>query len=170
MGVICYVLSKHINLKDINAKDLQLVKLDDYDRKIINALQSNGRLSNIDVAGLVNLSHSSCSRRIARLEGEGVIVGYRALTDRQKLGLSVRAYCGVIRDADVGWKELADNLAKIEGVVSVFAVSGDVDLMLEIVARDMEHYSQVVLRDVFDTKGVNATRSSFVLAEVKSLY
>jgi Lrp/AsnC family leucine-responsive transcriptional regulator len=170
IDLIYYVFSKYINLKDINAKDLQLVKLDDYDRKIINALQSNGRLSNIDVAGLVNLSHSSCSRRIARLEGNGVIVGYRALTDRQKLGLSVRAYCGVIRDSDVGWKELADNLAKIEGVVSVFAVSGDVDLMLEIVARDMEHYSQVVLRDVFDTKGVNATRSSFVLAEVKSLY
>ena len=147
-----------------------MVKLDDFDRKIIAALQTNGRLSNIEVAGLVGLSHSSCSRRIARLEREGVIVGYRALTDRQKLGLSVRAYCGVIRDAGVGWEELAHELAKIEGVVSVFAVSGEVDLMLEIVARDMQHYSQVVLQDVFNTKGVNATRSSFVLEEVKSLY
>ena len=147
-----------------------MVKLDDFDRKIIAALQANGRLSNIDVAGLVNLSHSSCSRRIARLEREGVIVGYRALTDRQKVGLSVRAFCGVVRDADVGWEKLAHKLAKIEGVVSVFAVSGEVDLMVEIVARDMRHYSQVVLRDVFDTKGVNATRSSFVLEEVKSIY
>ena len=147
-----------------------MVKLDDSDRKIITALQKNGRISNIEVAGIVNLSHSSCSRRIARLEREGVIVGYRALTDRQKLGLTVRAYCGVVREADVGWETLANDLATIDGVVSVFAVSGDVDLMLEIVARDMEHYSQVVLRDVFDTKGVNATRSSFVLAEVKSIY
>ena len=147
-----------------------MTKIDDYDRKIIAALQSNGRLSNIDVAQRVNLSHSSCSRRIARLEREGVIMGYRALTDRQKLGLSVRAYCGVIREADVGWEELANNLAKIEGVVSVFAVSGEVDLMLEIVARDMQHYSQVVLQDVFNAEGVSATRSSFVLAEVKSLY
>ena len=48
--------------------------------------------------------------------------------------------------------------------------SGDVDLMIEIVARDMQHYSQVVLRDVFNTKGVNATRSSFVLEEIKSIY
>jgi len=76
----------------------------------------------------------------------------------------------VIRDAAVGWKELADRLAKIEGVVSVFAVSGEVDLMLEIVARDMQHYSQVVLQDVFNAQGVSATRSSFVLAEVKSIY
>lgn len=152
------------------AKVLHMTKLDDYDRKIIAALQAKGRLSNIDVAKVVNLTHSSCSRRISRLEREGVIVGYRALTDRQKLGLSVRAYCGVIREANVGWAELAHNLAKIEGVVSVFAVSGEVDLMLEIVARDMQHYSQVVLQDVFNTEGVSATRSSFVLEEVKSIY
>lgn len=147
-----------------------MAKLDEFDRKIIDALQGNARLSNIDVAERVGLSHSSCSRRIARLEREGVIVGYRALTDRQKLGLSVRAYCGVVRDAQVGWEELAKNLATIDGVVSVFAVSGDVDLMLEIVARDMQHYSQVVLQDVFNTRGVAATRSSFVLSEVKSIY
>ena len=147
-----------------------MTKIDDYDRKIIAALQASGRLSNIEIAERVNLSHSSCSRRIARLEREGVIVGYRALTDRQKLGLSVRAYCGVIREAELGWEEVAHALATIEGVVSVFAVSGDVDLMLEIVARDMQHYSQVVLKDVFNTKGVSATRSSFILEEVKSIY
>ena len=147
-----------------------MARLDDFDLKIVAALQGNGRLTNIEVAEIVGLSHSSCSRRIARLERDGVIVGYRALTDRQKIGLSVRAYCGVIRDPEMPWEVLAHDLAKIEGVVSVFAVSGDVDIMLEIVARDMEHYSQVVLKDVFHTKGVNATRSSFVLAEVKSLY
>ncbi len=147
-----------------------MTKFDEFDRKIVDALQANGRLSNIDVAKWVGLSHSSCSRRIARLERDGVIVGYRALTDRKKLGLSVRAFCGVLRDANVGWEELANDLARIEGVVSVVAVSGEVDLMLEIVAVDMEHYSQVVLQDVFNTKGVNATRSSFVLAEVKSIY
>lgn len=146
------------------------MKIDDFDRKIVAALQNNGRLSNIEIAEIVGLSHSSCSRRITRLEKDGVIVGYRALTDRTKLGLTVRAYCGVLRDAAVGWQELARNLAEVEGVVSVFAVSGEVDLMLEIVARDMQHYSQVVLQDVFNTPGVGATHSSFVLEEVKSLY
>ena len=147
-----------------------MIKLDDYDRKIIAALQSNGRLSNIDAAKCVNLSHSSCSRSIAHLEREGVIVGYRALTDRQKLGLPIRVYCGVVREADVSREVLANDLAKIESVFSLFAVSGEVDLMLEIVARDMAHYSQALLRDVIDFKGVNATRSFFVLAEVISNY
>lgn len=145
-------------------------KIDDIDRKIIAILQTNGRLSNIEIADKVALSHSSCSRRITRLEKEGVILGYRALIDRHKLGLSVRAYCGVIRDSGTGWDELAQSLSSIDGVISVFAVSGDVDLMLEIVARDMQHYSHVVLRDVANTVGVSATRSSFVLEELKSIY
>jgi Lrp/AsnC family leucine-responsive transcriptional regulator len=77
----------------------------------------------------------------------------------------------VIRDVASGvGGDCARPRQEIEGVVSVFAVSGEVDLMLEIVARDMQHYSQVVLRDVFDTKGVSATRSSFVLEEIKSIY
>ena len=147
-----------------------MYQIDEFDRKIIAALQENGRLSNLEIAERIGLSHSSCSRRISRLEKENIIVGYRALTDRHKLGFTVRAYCGVLRDVNTGWDELADRLAEIEGVVSVFAVSGDVDIMLEIVARDMQHYSNVVLKDVFNTTGVAATRSSFVLEEIKSLY
>ena len=145
-------------------------KLDEYDRKIIRGLQANGRLTNIEVAELVGLSHSSCSRRIARLEKEGVIVGYRALTNRNKLGLTVRAYCGVIRDVHTKWDTLARDLSTVAGVVSVMAVSGEVDLMLEIVARDMQHYSQVVLRDISKIQGVNGTRSTFVLEEIKSIF
>lgn len=147
-----------------------MTKLDDIDQKILVALQDNGRLSNIEVAERVGLSHSSCSRRIARLERDGVILGYRALTDRQQMGFTVRAYCGVIRDPDISWEVVAQKLAEVEGVVSVTAVSGDVDLMLEIVARDMQHYSLVVLHQLSNIKGVSATRSSFVLEEVKSIY
>ena len=147
-----------------------MAELDEFDRKIIAALQENGRLTNMEVAGMVNLSHSSCSRRIARLERDEVITGYRALTNRARLGLTVRAYCGIVRDSKVGWKELAERLARIDGVVSVFAVTGEADIMLEIVAKDMQHYSQAVLRDVLGIEGVSATRSSFILEEVKSLY
>jgi Lrp/AsnC family leucine-responsive transcriptional regulator len=147
-----------------------MAKLDDIDLRILAALQENGRLSNIELAERVGLSHSSCSRRITRLERDGVILGYRALTDRQQMGLTVRAYCGVIREPDTGWEEVARELAELDGVVSVSAVSGDVDLMLEIVARDMQHYSTVVLRKLSKIKGVSATRSSFVLEEIKSLY
>ena len=153
-----------------NAKVVHMTNLDEFDLKIVAALQENGRLTNIEVAGMVGLSHSSCSRRISRMEREGIITGYRALTDRLRLGFTVRAFCGVIRHQEVGWEELSRNLADIEGVVSVFVVSGEVDLILEIVTRDMLDYSNVVLHKVLETKGVTAARSSFVLDEIKSLY
>lgn len=145
-------------------------ELDPFDREIISALQDNGRLTNVEVAEIVGLSHSSCSRRIARLERDGIITGYRALTDRLRLGLSVRAFCGIERTTMVDWDSLAAQLAQIDGVVSVFTMSGEADLMVEVVARDMQHFSEIILRQINMTKGVGATRSSFVMAEVKSLY
>lgn len=144
--------------------------LDDHDRKIIGALQDNARLTNMEVAERVGLSHSSCSRRISKLEKNGVILGYRTRTDRNKLGLTVRAYCGIMRDKHTPWDKLAADLMKVRGVISLAAVSGDVDLMLEIVARDMQDYSQVVLRDITQIEGVNGTHSTFVLEEIKSIY
>lgn len=144
--------------------------LDTYDMKILDALRVNGRLSNVEVADMVGLSHSSCSRRISRLEKSGVICGYRALTNRTKIGLTVRAYCGVIRDPKTKWDELARELVNIEGVVSIMAVSGDTDIMLEIIAKDMQHYSDVILQDISSIKGISGTHSSFVLKEVKSIF
>lgn len=144
--------------------------IDETDKKIIKLLQNNGRLSNIEIAEMVNLSHSSCSRRISRLEKDNYITGYRALSNRKKLGYSIRAFCGVIRESHVPWKDLADRLSDNEYVVSVFAVSGEVDILLEIIAEDMKQFSDVILKDIFDTPGVSATRSTFVLDEVKSLY
>ena len=144
--------------------------MDDLDRILVEALQADGRLTNQELAVRVGLTHSSVSRRLNRLERDGVITGYRALTNRHRLGLSVRAFCSVVRSASVTWENLAREMAEIEGVVSVFAVSGEADLLLEIVARDMQSYAQVVLRTILEVEGVTATRSSFVLEEMKSLY
>lgn len=144
--------------------------LDEFDKKIISALQEDGRLSNLDVAKIVGLSHSSCSRRISKMIREGVITGCRMLTDRKKLGLSVRAYCGIIRDAGTNLDKIANELALIDGVVSVFGFSGDVDLMIEVVAKNMDQFSDVIMRKIYEIEGVKATRSSFVLAEFKSIY
>ena len=94
----------------MSAKGLQMPSIDALDRRIVEVLQRDGRASNVEVARQVGLSHSACSRRIARLERDGVIRGYRALTDRFALGMSVRAFCGVVREPDVGWEDLAQRL------------------------------------------------------------
>lgn len=69
--------------------------LDAPDRKILSALQADGRLSNVELAGRIGLSQSPCSRRVRRLEQEGVIEGYRAVLGRQKLGLGLTVFVGV---------------------------------------------------------------------------
>lgn len=71
------------------------VELDAIDRRILAILQENGRLSNQEIAERVNLSPSPCLRRIRRLEEIGVITGYVALLDPQKLGLDLLAYVSV---------------------------------------------------------------------------
>ena len=74
---------------------MALVELDAIDRRILAILQENGRLSNQELAERVNLSPSPCLRRIRRLEEIGVITGYVALLDPQKLGLDLLAYVSV---------------------------------------------------------------------------
>jgi len=78
------------------------------------------------------LSHSSCSRRIVCLEKENYIIGYGTLTNREKLGYWVRVLCGTIRETHTPWNILLVNLEENDDVESVFAVSGNVDILLEI--------------------------------------
>ena len=70
-------------------------ELDAIDRRILAILQENGRLSNQEIAERINLSPSPCLRRIRRLEESGVIRGYVALLDAQRLGLDLLAYVSV---------------------------------------------------------------------------
>lgn len=144
--------------------------IDETDRAIIAALQVNARLTNQELADLSGVSHSSCSRRIRRLEEVGAIRGYRAQVDRDKLGLTIRAFVGVVRKSSVRWTEVASRLADIDGVVGCYVMSGDHDVLLEIVATTMKDYSETVLEKVLATEGVEATRSSFVFKEVTSSF
>lgn len=143
------------------------MELDQFDRQIIEALQRNARLSNLELAGRIALSHSAISRRIKRLEDAGVIKGYSARIDREAAGESVRAFVGVAREPSVPAMEVAEALRKIAGVASCWIVSGDYDVMIELAARDMAAFSAVMLDQVQTAKGVAATRSMLVLSTLK---
>jgi Lrp/AsnC family leucine-responsive transcriptional regulator len=104
------------------------------------------------------------------MERDGVIQGYRAVVDRDAVGLHVRAYCGILRSPDVPWDQVTEALGAVDGVVSVLVVTGEADLLVEILARDMRHYAEVVLQRILSIPGVTASRSSFVLSEMKSSY
>lgn len=143
------------------------MELDQFDRQILEALQGNARLSNLELAQRIALSHSAISRRIKRLEDEGVIRGYSARIDREATGESVRAFVGVARQPTVPAMDVAEALKKMPGVASCWIISGDYDVMIEIAARDMAAFSSIMLDHVQTARGVAATRSMLVLSALK---
>lgn len=143
------------------------MSLDDFDRSILGVLKRDARASNVEIAAAVGLSHSAVSRRLRRLEEEGVIRGYRVLVDAAAAGIGARAFVSVGRSPDVPAADLARELAKIDEVEGVWILSGDFDVMAEIAAQDMAHYARVMLERVQTIPGVAATRSMFVLATAR---
>lgn len=143
------------------------IEIDEFDRAIISALRENARLSNLELAGRIALSHSAISRRIKRLEEAGVIRGYRAIIDPSVVGESVRAFTTVQRLPHVSAIELAEAMRQVPGVISCWIVSGDSDLMIEIAAADMKSFSDLMLERLQTVPGVAATRSTFVLEAIK---
>jgi Lrp/AsnC family transcriptional regulator, leucine-responsive regulatory protein len=138
-------------------------KIDDFDRMILSALQGNARLSNLELAQTIPLSHSAISRRIRRLEEIGVIRGYSVQINPEAMGETVRAFAAVQRQAHVPAADVAHALKSMPGISGCWIVSGDYDILIEIVARDMKHFSAIMLDHVQNAAGVSATRSMFIL-------
>lgn len=143
------------------------VELDEMDKKLLGLLAKNGRLSNIELAKQIPLTHSAISRRIARLENEGVIQGYNARIDPVALGYSIRAFVGVGRNPSLSVDTISKKLRAITGVEGCWIVTGEHDILLDVRAQDMPGLAGVLLNEIQKVEGVSATVSTFVLSEVR---
>ncbi len=143
--------------------------LDAADLRILHRLQQDGRVSNLDLAVAVGLSAAQSHRRHRRLEERGYIRRYEARLDPVRLGLGVMAYVhvtmerGHIRDVEK-FREL---VRAMEQVQECYAVTGDFDYVLKVVAQDLRALSDFLLRALGQLPGVNGVRSSVCLDEVK---
>lgn len=142
---------------------MQQDTIDEFDQRIIAALQRNARLSNLELEHEVKLSHSAISRRIKRLEASGIIEGYVARVSNEKLGLKVHAFVGVTRAAAAPALEVAEQLSAINGVTVSYIVTGDHDVFLEVVAKDLQDFSDLMLTKVQALPGVATTRTIFAI-------
>jgi Lrp/AsnC family leucine-responsive transcriptional regulator len=145
------------------------VKLDRYDRGILELLQREGRLSNQELAERIGLSPSPCLRRVRALEESGLISGYRALLDAKKLGLSLMALIHISMDRHT--PERFDNFEQrirdLPEVLECLLVTGhDADYQLKVVVHDMEAYQALLLNKITRIDGVSGVHSSFVLRRV----
>ena len=152
------------------------IELDKTDRKILSVLQTNGKLTNQEVAEKVNLSPSPCLRRIKRLEESGVIRKYVALLDPDKIGLGLLAYVNVRlekhSDTPAGASrspraDFAASVANWPEVVACYAMTGEMDYLLRVHVEDMEHFSQFMMETLLKHPVVLDVKSSFALQKIK---
>ena len=144
--------------------------LDKYDLAILGALQRDARLTNAELAQRVGLSAAPCWRRVRALEEAGFIRGYRAEIDRHKIGLGVLAF--VRLDAERSTGELTQAMeraiAQIPEVVACHYISGTGTFELQVVARDLDSFSQFARDVLLNLPNVKDMHTSFSLGEVKA--
>jgi Lrp/AsnC family leucine-responsive transcriptional regulator len=155
-------------------QDQKVIELDAIDRRILQALQVDGRITYDQLAERVSLSPSAVLRRVRRLEELGVIAGYVALLQAKRIGLELTAYINVrmekqsnsarrspmdvFRAAVQTWPE----------VVECVSLTGEMDYLLRVVVADMAHYSRFVMDTLLRHPSVQDCKTSFVLDQVKS--
>ena len=147
------------------------VDLDRTDLQILDALQQDGRLTNADLAERVHLSPSACLRRIQRLERDGVIAGYTARVDPERLGLGLQAFVRVqlARHDAASIAAFTGYVEQWDEVIACHALTGDMDYLLQVAVRDLEHFSRFLLDRLLNEAGVADVNSSFVLRTIKAL-
>ena len=142
--------------------------LDTIDRAILNALQNQGRISNAELAELVNLSPSACHRRVQRLEKDGFIKQYVALLNARKIGLPTTVFVEIRLSAQAD--EVLDNcekaVAQIPDVLECHLMAGTADYILKVVAENTEDFARIHRQHLTRLPGVAQMQSSFALRTV----
>ena len=144
-------------------------KLDRFDRRILDLLQRDARMSNLDLADRVGLSPTPCARRVKRLEESGLIRGHVTLLDQQKLGLSLTAFISISMDRHTPdrFEAFEAEVSDYPEVVECSVVTGqNADYLVQAVVPDMSYYERFLLGRLTRIPGVSGVHSSFVLRRV----
>ena len=145
------------------------MKLDRIDRRILEQIQRNGRISNLELAEAVGLSPTPCSRRVKRLEESGIIDRHVTLLNQSRLGLKLTAFITIEMDRHT--PERFDNfeskVTEFPEVIECAVVTGNnADYLVKAVVPDMEYYEAFLLGKLTRIEGVTGVQSSFVLRPV----
>ena len=150
------------------------IELDAIDRRILRALQTDGRMTYDVLAAQVSLSPSATLRRVKRLEEAKVIAGYAAVVPPERVGLGLTAYINVRleKHSEVHKRNPMDLFrASVQAwpeVVECAALTGEMDYLLRVVVQDMAHYSRFIMDTLLKHPSVQDCKTSFVLDRVKN--
>lgn len=148
---------------------MENIILDAVDRRILAILQVDASRSVADIAEAVGLSVTPCWKRIKRLERDGVIARRVAILSRDRLGLGVTVIVAIktAHHSDAWLADFSAGVSAIPEVVEFYRMSGDIDYLLKIVARDIADYDRIY-RKLTKVAALHDVSSSFAMQEIKS--
>lgn len=144
-------------------------KLDDTDRRILRALQSDPNLSTAALAERAGLSPSPCWRRLERLEAEGVIEGRAVEVDLRKLGYEVQVFLRVRLDKTHAgaFQEFIAAAREVPEIVLIQTLLGRVDVRMDVIARDLTHYQEILKNRIMDLPHIADVEALLLVSELK---
>ncbi len=145
------------------------INIDRIDRRILDALQNNGRITNLELAEVAGLSPTPCGRRVKRLEDSRVIRKHVTLLDQTMLGLKLTAHISVTMDRHTPdrFEAFESEIRSYSEVISCSVVTGQsADFLVTAVVPDMAYYERFLLGKLTRIEGVSAVLSSFELRRV----
>lgn len=142
---------------------------DAIDRRILEELQRGGRMTNLELAEKVGISPTPCLRRVRQLESDGVIKGYVAELDRERVGLGLTVFIAVrlTSHSDSTTKAFRRSMSGMAEVTACYAISGEHDFLLHVVVPDLAGYRRFVLDRLIKLSEIRDIQSSFVIDTVK---
>ena len=143
--------------------------MDILDRKILELLQKNGRISNAELARELSVAPSTMLERIRRLESSGVIQSYRAVINPETLGYGVSSFIAVTleRHEDYLIKQFEDDVRSVPNIKSCHHLTGRFDYLLQVAAYDLKHLGELIKTRIASLSRVGKVETFLVLSEVK---
>ncbi len=145
------------------------MKLDQMDRRILQALQRNGKLANNELAEQIGLSPSPCLRRVKQLEDAGIIDHYVALVDAHQVNLGLTVFARIWlkgQDAETV-NQFIDAVMDIPEIVECQLMAGDCDFFLRIVVSDLEAYRKFQINHLNKISGIQNVKTEIPLQKIK---
>ena len=145
------------------------MSLDKFDKKILQELQQNGRISNVELAGRLNLSESACLRRVKSLEDSDYIESYNALLNQKKMGLTDTVFVHIVlrREEQTELAAFESAIKKIPEVMECYLMTGEFDYLLRIVVSNMADYERLHNESLTRLPGIARVNSSFAIRTVR---
>jgi Lrp/AsnC family leucine-responsive transcriptional regulator len=145
------------------------MSMDKWEQAILGELQRDGRMPNVELAEKIGLSESPTLRRVKQLEASGLIRGYAAIVDQRLVGLEVTAFVQVImeKQPDARTEEFHREVMNEPHIVECHAMSGSHDYLMKLVARNMDHFSELCMERILKFPGVQHVESNFSLRQIK---